>query len=96
MKAALELVFANPHHAPTDAGLLKTIMLALPNERVTLAAPSEHQAAVTEILGADATALGRLDVKAMPPGRVRPVCTVMSSTFNNVVIRDIDVGSGIR
>ena len=53
MIAALELVFANTHHAPTNAGLLKAIMLALPNEQVTLVAALEHRAAVTGILGAD-------------------------------------------
>ena len=71
MIAALEPVFANPHHAPTNSGLLRAIMLAFPNEQVTLAAPVEHRAAVDGILGADALALGKLDITVMPPGTVR-------------------------
>ena len=70
MIAALEPVFANPNHDPTNAGLLRAIMLALPGEQVTLAAPPEHQVAVTEILGAEMAAFGRFDIEVMPPGRI--------------------------
>lgn len=70
MIAVLEPVFANPHHAPVNAGLLEAIMLAAPGEAVTFVAAPQHRAAVMEVLATDKPAPGRLDIDPMPPGGI--------------------------
>lgn len=71
MIAAIEPVFANPEHAAVNAGLIEAIMLAYPDELVTLAAPVEHRAAVMEVFGATRATIGRFDIEVMPPGGIR-------------------------
>lgn len=70
MIAAMEPVFANQQHAAVNAGLLEAIMLACPDESLTLVAPPEHRAAVMEVCRESRATIARFDIDVMPPGGI--------------------------
>jgi glycosyltransferase involved in cell wall biosynthesis len=67
----IEPVFANAHHAPTNAGLLQAVRLAAAGTDVAFAAHPDHQRVVFDILGAPEQChyIHRI-IDVVPPGGV--------------------------
>ena len=71
MILAIEPIFPNTHHVPTNAGLLRTLMLAADGEPIVFAAHPLHSAAVRALLGeTDPAVFTTTDIEVLPPGGV--------------------------